>query len=541
MSEQLTIKGTDGIAVAKKVIDNKAMDTIRDGYANLVTQLGTSKDKSLGAFFLPDRFLSWAELSSMYEQDAMSARIVDRLVDDATRVEWHLSGTDDTIDWDSIKSELDDLDTMNQVADAWRWGRLYGGGLVVMAINDGRKFSEPIDWPNIKSVAALSVMDSTNVMPLGFIPGIGSRAFAEPQQYEVLIPWAGKHANERIIHRSRVVRINGMRVPASRMVINGGWGPGVLQRVYREIKRLGQTMGYAENLLHEISVMIVKITGFRDMLSGGPGAESSVKQLLENLKWGIDNLHLFALDKDDDFSEVKRSVDGVAALIQEFVSALVRGTNYPRLILTGEQPGGLNADAKGEIRAYYDFVSAEQGIVLVPALNQIMEVVMAARRNRGEAAATEWTIKFASLIQQAPEAKAETLLKMAQSLQILTTMGAVNAAEARVQLEEMGLIGAATDPEGPATVEEETTEVVPEEEEEELDGPGMIPSTDPIPDDLMSPREAAERFGLPTRSITILIDKGALRFWGIGSHRQVSMADIAALAKKHEQEQDLIS
>jgi len=62
------------------------------------------------------------------------------------------------------------------------------------------------------------------------------------------------------------------------------------------------------------------------------------------------------------------------------------------------------------------------------------------------------------------------------------------------------------------------------------------PSTDAAPSDLMSPREAAERFGLPTRAITLQIDRGALRYWGIGAHKRVSMAEVAELAKRHEQE-----
>lgn len=60
------------------------------------------------------------------------------------------------------------------------------------------------------------------------------------------------------------------------------------------------------------------------------------------------------------------------------------------------------------------------------------------------------------------------------------------------------------------------------------------PSQDAIPDDVMSPRDAAAKLGLPTRAITKLIDAGSLRYWGIGSHKRISFADIAKLARAHE-------
>ena len=68
-----------------------------------------------------------------------ATRIVDRMVDDATRVEWSLTGVDKRFDWASVKSQIDDLGGLSQIGDAWRWGRLYGGGLVVLAVDDGQE------------------------------------------------------------------------------------------------------------------------------------------------------------------------------------------------------------------------------------------------------------------------------------------------------------------------------------------------------------------------------------------------------------------
>lgn len=418
-----------------------------DGYLNVVTQMGSVRDKSTGTLFESDRYLGWEELSLLYEQDALAARIVRRVVDDATRTKFRLVGTDASVDWASVQSELDDHETIQRLGEAWVWARLYGGALVVMGIDDGRPYSEPVDWHNVRRLNSLSVIDSTNVMPVGFVPGLGSRAFSEPEQYEIVVPWGGKSdpaGNQRLIHKSRAVRFDGVSVPASRMIINGGWGPGVLQQVWRPLRRLGSAEASAENLLHEISVMVLRITGLKEMLCGGPGSEDKVRQLLENLKWSMDNLHLLGLDMDDELAEVKRSVDGVDRLLTQFEAAVARNTDYPRMLLFGEHPGGLNAAAAGqtEIRGYYDQVASLQQSYLAPRIDRVLAVVFASRRLRGETVPAEWTIEFDPLYRETRETMAASALSWAQAMETWVLNGIVSPDEARRQLIDMGYVEA---------------------------------------------------------------------------------------------------
>lgn len=59
------------------------------------------------------------------------------------------------------------------------------------------------------------------------------------------------------------------------------------------------------------------------------------------------------------------------------------------------------------------------------------------------------------------------------------------------------------------------------------------PSTAPMPEDLMSPRDAAAKFGVPTRAITLAIQREQLQYWGIGAHKRVSLAEVASLSTSH--------
>jgi len=59
------------------------------------------------------------------------------------------------------------------------------------------------------------------------------------------------------------------------------------------------------------------------------------------------------------------------------------------------------------------------------------------------------------------------------------------------------------------------------------------PSTGPMPDDLVPVREAAEKFRVPTRTITLAIQREQLGYWGLGTHKMVSLAEVAELATAH--------
>lgn len=409
-----------------------------DGYANVITAMGTKGDKSNGSGFIRERELTVFELNALYEQSAMAARIVDRLPDDATREGIFLTGTDESVDFASVQSELEDLNAVPQIADAWRWSRLYGGAILIMVVNDGLKMDQPLDLANATKIAGLQLVESPFVQPAGFNPGLGARAFRNPEWYDILVPFGSSKV--RKVHRTRVIRFDGVKVPPTRMVEKNGWGPSVLDRGWTELSQLGDVMGYARNLMHNISMMMFKLDGFRKMLCGSEQDEQEARQIVESLMWNADNFHALALDSKDEFSEVSRTVSGLRDLIDEFVKALVRATNMPKTVLLGEQPSGQNANADSEIRSWFDFVASKQKTVLTPVINRLLEVIFRIRANRKEVVPDEWVINYRPLWQPTAQEQADTLLKKAQAAQILMLNGVMSEDEVRADLISAGLI-----------------------------------------------------------------------------------------------------
>jgi len=402
-----------------------------DAYANLITGLGGSRDKSQGSALYRAGDLSTSELDVLYEQDALAARIIDRIVDDAIRSGFDIEAADEGFDIKSIKSQVEDLQVLDECGDAWRWSRLYGGSLVFFNANDGKKMSEPLILDNVSKLINLQVLESPFVVPSAYNPGLGARAFRNPERYDVFVPFGSDSV--RTIHRSRVVRFDGVRVPPTRLISRGGWGPSVLDRVIRELTQLGEVMGYARNVMHELSIMILKLDGFRDQVCGGPEAKAEIEKVIEAIRWAVDNLHTLALDKKDDYAESTRTVTGLADLLKMFVDALTRSTDYPGMVLLNQRAegSGLANSAGSELANYYDGVDAARKKFLIPAINRALEIIFAARKRAGERIPTEWTITFPSLYQPTEKERSETELREAQRDQILLTFGVKSPDEAR--------------------------------------------------------------------------------------------------------------
>jgi len=409
-----------------------------DSYINTLTGLGTLKDKGQFGGFQRRTKLQTSILDSMYEQDAIAARIVDRVVDDATREDIFLTDTDKKFDFASIQSQLEDLDAVNALGDAWRWARLYGGALAIPIVNDGNKMDEPLELDKATKISSIQVIESPFILPVQFNPGLGARAFRNPEFYDIVVPFGSKAT--RKIHRSRVIRFDGLKIPPTRTIENNGWGPSVLDRVFTELDQLGQAMGYAKNILQEISVMAMKLEGLRKMIVGGEDSKQEARVIFETIKWGIDNLHMLVLDEKDEYEEVSRSVAGLKELLDEFIDAVVRATDMPRTIILGEQPAGLSGNADSEIRAWFDFVAAQQKFILTRPINKLLTIIFAIRSNAGEPVPTEWKINYTPLWQPTRLEQSETLMNLSNSAVNLITLGIGSPEQFEIKLTTEGLL-----------------------------------------------------------------------------------------------------
>lgn len=370
-----------------------------DGYNNLATMLGTLKDRSRYSRFDAVPRLGRAELEELYEQSALHATVVDRMVDDGTRDGFFdIVGGDDSFDKKGIMSAFEDRGVIDWLGDGWRWGRLYGGSLLIPMVeglgNDERDLSEPFDLGRVRGLNGFRVAESPFVM--------ADEVALGGEFYTVMNP---TNSDALKVHKSRAIRFDGVKVAPIRMIQYGGWGPSVLERPRTSLQMLGDAMGYAHTLLHTISIQVFKLTGLREMQTGTAQDKATARAAMESITDSIDNLHAAFLDAGDDYQVIGRTISGINELLDQFVAAAVRDSYHPRSILTGEQPNGQNANGRTEEQVWDKRVNSGQSKDIKRPLSMLVQLV---GKVDGIRVPEQFEIKFEPLSMPTPKEEAET-------------------------------------------------------------------------------------------------------------------------------------
>jgi phage-related protein (TIGR01555 family) len=491
-----------------------------DDWANAQTLLGTTSDKTSQTAYQTRGRLSDAELDALYEENALAARIIDRLPDDATREDFIIKDANEEFDKERLDSILEDLEVMTALGDTWRWGRLYGGALTVLAINDGRPFEAPLDMKNITGISSVNVIDRRWAFPRIWEPGLGSRSFANPKHYDIFVSWG--RGEPRQLHSSRAIRFDGMKINEYSLIKTNGWGPSVLQRVYSTLKRLGTNRKSTEHIILHLSMFMYGMEGLRKVLKQGKAAKKNAEEYFATIREAMDTLHMLVFDKNDTFSEKPiGNLSGLVALLERSLDDLVSETDMPRSILLGETPGGLNTgENAGETRAWFDYVRAQQRKILTAPINRILEIIFAMWKRAGMSVPTKWTIDYKPLWQLNEKEQSEIRTANAQADNTYWLMGALGAQEirrARFIDGETGDIELTEEEaaEAPETVEPATAQPTPEGEteapaEEETDNYQIVRDI-PKGVSLLQASEVAERLGCAPSTVIKMAKKGQIR------------------------------
>lgn len=414
----------------------KILQSIKDAWVNAMTGMGKRKrDKSTCSTFEPRAYLDRVTLDALYTQSGLAARIVDRLPDDAVREKFTIKGADEAFDWNSIRSDLDDIKTDASLGDGWRWARLYGGCLVYPKLVDGMDPKEPLQRQRVKGIEGIELIESPYAQPVLR----SDRSLLEPESY-LITPKGSAEVLE--VHKSRVFRFDGMRVPRSVLLENNGWAPSVLDRVFDQLMRMGDAYGNAGAILHVISQPVLKIANMREQLLSGSKEKKEIADLVEMIQEAASVMGWVTIDAADNFEAVDRNVEGLTKLLEKFVDEFVHHTGYPREILLGKTEGGLNTgENAGPFRNWYDQVGVEQEQKLAPAIDWILDLAFTVRENAGGfERPTEWQVEFTPLWQLSEKEQAEVDKIRAESDTLNYTMGAVQSEEVRARLVEQGSI-----------------------------------------------------------------------------------------------------
>ena len=340
-----------------------------DGWNNVFTLAGTRGDRTTQGSCQQQGQIPLAELDDLYSAGGIARRIVDVPALDMCR-EWIEVQTDDA---EAIKQRMDELHLQKHVTHAISQGRLFGGALLVMLLDDGRELSEPLNERGINSIDGFRLYDrwQVNWTQSSVYHDPRLPKYGEPETYQIT-PYSG---GSFTVHESRVIRIPGLAVSERKRVANNGWDYSVLEVGYQALQDLDSSHRSSASIVSDFVQTVMSIKGLTDMI--GAGHEGDVIKRLNILDMSRSVLNTLLMDADgEQFSKQASSVAGLSDLLMQFRIQIAGIYGIPMVKLFGISPGGLNATGEGDIRNYYDEISAEQEFKLRPILERLIKIIM---------------------------------------------------------------------------------------------------------------------------------------------------------------------
>lgn len=505
-------------------------------WTNETTGQGGVADRNAWTWFAPPLQLDASTIDDMLRFQAIGRRIVNREPDDCTREGYAVTGLEPGIAkalLDLAEGTNDDgtpgLDVSAKVADARRWARAFGGGAVYVLADDGQPASAPIDLRRLRAVRGLHAMDRFEIAVARYGMDPSNRAtYGRPVMYQV----GGSGHRPELVHASRVVPLQGNRLPLRVMLRNGGWGGSVLDLVWAELRNYGTTNDYVTTAITKMTQGVLSSTALADAVDAGD--QDLVIKRVEALSAAMGVLGDLAIDKDrESYQVVQRSLSGIGEASDVVINALIAATDMPRSILMGLTPSGLNnGENSGELEAWYGHCESLHKPIYTPAVRRILYLILASREGpTGGQVPSGWEIEWRPLWTETESEKEDRRQKAAARRSLDVNAGIVSPTEARRDRDVVEAYGIAPGSEAPPPPEQPGggfggMDELEDDEGEPGDGPLPFETVIPKGETLMTKNAIAEQTGFSPNTIAGLAKRGQIRRWKLGGSVRFSMREV---------------
>ena len=418
--------------------------TTRDDgpYENVFLSLGNAKDRSTYTTHVTPRILVQDELDSLYESDGFARRIIDLPAEEMVRAGFEIEGVDDGR---AAIAELEGISTATSLCDALRWDALHGGAVIVMLVNDGGTLDDPLNDDAVKAIEQLRVYDRWQVSHYEKYEDPADMRFGKTKRY-MITPSNGMPYT---VHETRCIVFSGMPVPARVRDRNDGWGASRLQQCYDQIVRYGMSHVWANALLERAQQAVHGIPNLSSVLHS-KGGEDLVRRRIDLVDMARSINNTVVIDAEESYELKSTPFTGVPDILDRFGLALSATTGIPESLLFGRHQGGLNNTGRADLENWYAKIGQEQNTKLLPAIDRLVSLQLRAMGKYQD----DYLIKFRPLFVPSEKDKAETDHRRAQTFQILSDIGSLDASEIRKMLPDEGY-----------SIDD--TELMPEEDGEE--------------------------------------------------------------------------
>lgn len=362
-------------------------DIQADSFYNVVTGVGTGRDKSSYGVWTDDPIMPDAELESLYANNDLAAVIVEKIVEDSLRDGFTVRRAE--------ASPEEDADLSKRVLARWTelqaeemrfmrgavWGRLFGGGGLLLNVEGAGSLSSPLDDAKVKHIKSIKDVDKQQLQAHSWEANGDVKTYLWTQ---VISGYAGAYAAQPVeVHASRFILFPGARTTARKRQENQGWDLSVLQRVRNTLLSFDGMWKNVDTMFQDASQAVFHMQGLIQALGEGTGKDDVSIRMAVMDKYRSNNRALI-LDAGDeagngkeDYKVVDRaSLGGLDKVMQNYMIRLATAARMPLTVLLGMAPAGMDATGESDMVLYYNTVDNYRKQVLTERVLRLVRIIV---------------------------------------------------------------------------------------------------------------------------------------------------------------------
>lgn len=360
----------------KNKIDNAKPNTVNNGLAsalNLPCANGGFDNPNSPAMLFKNAspYLithQWLLLTYAYNKNGFLQTAVNQMVEDAFRNNGLIIDTKtlDTEELELLRKTMITEGDIEAIKDCIRWGRLYGGGVLIA--NTDQNYELPMDLKQLKG-KRLKFMASNRwqCIPYGISP-YTSKYFTLTDN---LTEDSEISRNSGIkIDSSRIGIFTGVKSPYQTTALLNGWNMSIFEGILEPINNLLGAFGVTMELLSEAKIDIFKIADLASILMS-PGGEAQVRKRIQVATENKNYKSSLAIDSNDEYEQKQISFSGIPDLLDRLMYIFAGYLRYPVSKLFGKGSSGFSSGDE-DIENYNGNVDSD---VRIPARQLIHWVV----------------------------------------------------------------------------------------------------------------------------------------------------------------------
>jgi len=411
-----------------------------DGYSNAAAFLGDDSPLLASGTYRRSGLTSNTELLTVtYRENWLAKKIIDMPSEDMTRAWYSLSTSLPEEDLYDLKQLEAKHSVKQEITNAIRWGRLYGGALAVMILRGEESvLDQPLDYDLLLPgcFQGLLVLDrAQGIEPsMELVTDLDDPDFGLPMYYTVNLEMEDLHAVK--VHHSRVLRFIGRELPWTETVAENYWGASELEHIWEELQKRSATSANIAQLVFQANITTLKMGRFGEhMAYGSEVQQKKILQAIEQENRMRTSYGLQVLNAEDTMETHSYSFGGLSEIYEAFMMDMAGAAEIPATKLFGRSPQGMNSTGEADLRNYYDMIAQLQERYLRPALEKLLPVMAISCWGY---VPEDLEIVFQPVMTMTPEERAERADKLSDKVIRAYEAGLVTLEEARADLKTLG-------------------------------------------------------------------------------------------------------